>query len=313
MRENQGQFNNRFNPQLKLVSSERFTKFMKGEKVYPINMEVSPSHVCNAQCSWCFYAGTHQKSRQPGAFMPSQMLETLIEDMKKLDVKALSWTGGGEPTLHPDFPERSDQAYELGLKQGMFTNALSGIDYNPEHFDWIRVSNTNHDWNVENLEKLRERTKILGMAVNYDGDDKAVKHALDIGKFVGVDYVQVRQALALRGLVTDREPPKIDDPRLFITTYKFDDSANPHGYEQCYGFNFAPFVWSNGNVDVCGYHRTTGEPYTLGNLSAKPLKQILDEAPRSVQVRDDCQVCCKNHEINKVVDLSSKLTDKDFV
>jgi hypothetical protein len=151
------------------------------------------------------------------------------------------------------------------------------------------------------------------MAYNYTGNDEEVRNALATGKSLDVDYVQIRQALNLRGLVTNRMPPQINDPLMFITTYKFDDSANPHGYRDCTGFNFVPFIWNNGNVDVCGYMRNKGSPYTLGNVYLKPIKQIIDEAPRSVPVIPSCQVCCKNHEINKLVNDASQLKDKEFV
>jgi MoaA/NifB/PqqE/SkfB family radical SAM enzyme len=303
----------RFNPQLKLALNPRFGKFVAGEKVYPINIEVSPSNVCDAICDWCFYKGTHTKPKE-GAYMEDGMLVRLLHEMKELDVKAISWTGGGEPTLHPMFPQAVELAHELGLKQGMFTNARSprGIRYTPEHFDWIRVSNTDEDWNKDNLKELRARTKILGMAVNYDGNDEVVRHAEEVGEEIGVDYIQIRQALNLRGLVTTRLPPALTSKKAFLTTYKFDDSSNPHGYSACYGFNFVPFIWNDGSVDVCGYMKKV-PGYSLGSLKEKSLRQIIDEAPRSVPVRDICQVCCKNHEINKATNTALALEDKDFV
>jgi len=301
----------RFNPQLKLASDERFSQFLRGEKVYPINIEVSPSHTCNAKCPWCFYAGTHVKKNI--GMMNTDILVKMINDLAQLGLKALTWTGGGEPTLHPHFPDLVRLVADHNIKQGLFTNALLKPAYDPLHFEWIRVSNTDREWPVENIKWLRPRTKVLGMAYNYAGNDEEVHESLRIGKEAKVDYVQVRQALNLRGLVTDRPPPEINDPILFITKYKFDDSANPHGYTKCYGFNFVPFVWYNGNVDVCGYMNKCGAPYTLGNINFKPIKQILDEAPRHVPVVGTCQVCCKNHLINKAINEALELKDKEFV
>lgn len=301
----------RFNPQAKLAAQENFVKFLKGEKVYPVNIEISLSHTCDAVCSWCFYAGTHVK--KSAGMMEKDILIKLVKDLAELKVKAISWTGGGEPTLHPDFPELVDLAYSLGIKQGLFTNALLKAKYDPTKFEWIRVSNTNRAWNLKNIEYLRKHTKILGMAYNYAGNDDEVKESLKVGNEAKVDYVQVRQALNLRGLVTERVPPPIDDPLLFVTKYKFDNSSNPHGYSKCYGFNFVPFVWYNGNVDVCGYMNKHGAPYTLGNLNEKGIKQIFDEAPRHVPVVGTCQVCCKNHEINKLINNAIELKDPEFV
>jgi MoaA/NifB/PqqE/SkfB family radical SAM enzyme len=301
----------RFNPQLKLASDERFSKFLRGEKVYPINIEVSPSHTCNAKCPWCFYAGTHVKKNI--GMMDTAVLTKFLNDAANLGVNAITWTGGGEPTLHPDFAAMSELVHALGMKQGLFTNALLKPTYNPSLFEWIRVSNTERAWPTENIQWLRSKTRVLGMAYNYAGNDEEVHTSLRVGKEAKVDYVQIRQALNLRGLVTTRQPPAIQDPLLFITYYKFDDSPNPHGYKQCYGFNFVPFVWYNGNVDVCGYMNKCGSPYTLGNLHHKSFKEIMDEAPRSVPVVGACQVCCKNHLINKTINEALELKDKEFV
>lgn len=301
----------RFNPQAKLAAQESFIKFLKGEKVYPINIEISPSHTCTATCPWCFYAGTHVK--KSAGMMDKDILMKLIKDLRLLGLKGLSVTGGGDPSLYPHLSEAIELAYSLNIKLGMFTNALTRIDYNPSRFEWIRVSNTDHPWPIKNLEYLRKNTKVLGLAYNYAGNDDEIVEALKIGKQIGVDYVQVRQALNLRGLVTDREPPKIDDPLLFVTKYKFDDSSNPHGYSKCYGYNFTPFVWNDGDVSVCGYMKKEGYPYVLGNLHKNSIKEILDAAPIHVPVKETCQVCCKLNESNKLINNALNLKDPDFV
>jgi MoaA/NifB/PqqE/SkfB family radical SAM enzyme len=249
----------------------------------------------------------------PESILDREIALTLIKDMADLSVQAVTWTGGGEPTLHPDFPQLCATAHEAGLEQGLFTNALAPPKYDPSLFKWIRVSNTDKAWNLKNLSALRTRAKVLGMAVNYTGDHEVVHEALRVGKEIGVDYVQVRQALSLHGFVTSRPPPVIDDPLLFVTSYKFEDSANKHGYSKCYGFNFVPFIWHNGDVDVCGYHPKKGGPYTLGNLKQTRLAAILAAAPRHVPVIESCQVCCKNHEINKLVNKALDVTDINFV
>lgn len=301
----------RFNPQLKLVSHKEFSTFLEGGRVYPINVEVSPCHTCNATCPWCFYAGTHGKLSS--SVMDLEVGTQLIEDLAHVGTKAITWTGGGEPTLHPGFDGFVRRAKENGLEQGLFTNGLLMPKYDPSSFEWIRVSNTDKPWKEEVLRELRDRTEVLGIAVNYVGNDSELYEALEIGERVGVDYVQVRQALELRGLVTERRPPKIENPLLMVTDYKFDDSPNPHGYERCYGFNFVPFIWHDGDVDVCGYHRGKGGELTLGNLHEKRFPQIIDESPEYVAVRPDCQVCCKNHEINKKVNEAMELKNVNFV
>jgi len=93
----------RFNPQLKLTKHKEFSNFLNGEKIYPINVEISPCHTCNATCDWCFYAGTHEKLKN--STLDKKVGIQLLEDLILIGTKAVTWTGGGEPTLHPDFNE----------------------------------------------------------------------------------------------------------------------------------------------------------------------------------------------------------------
>jgi organic radical activating enzyme len=302
----------RFNPQVKLATHRQFHEFVAGGKVYPINYEVCPTHVCQAKCSWCFYAGTHL-SMGPDSVMDFEVATQMIKDMFHLHAKAITWSGGGEPTLHPRFRELVELAQANNLKQGLFTNGLSMPKYDPSILEWIRVSNTDRPWNVSVLKELRQRAKVLGMAINYVGDEAGVHRALEVADEVGVDYVQVRQALALRGYLVDRPPPDIQHPKLMVTKYKFEDCTQPHQYQECFGFNFVPFIWHDGDVDVCGYHRKKGHPYTLGNLHTMRLSHIMLRAPRSVPVCTTCQVCCKNHEANKLVNTALALQDVAFV
>lgn len=303
----------RFQPQSKLALSDRFIPFIKGRKVYPEHLEISICHACDAHCDFCWYAGTHLKMGPDSLMDWEKIGRKLISDFRDIGGKAISWTGGGEPTLHPDFPKFLQIGRLCRLKMGLFTNAHRKPQYDPSYLEWIRVSGTDRKWPVENIKWLRERSKAIGMALNYTGDDDAVRTALAVGHETGVDYVQVRPALKLKGLVTEREPPQIEDPLLFITEYKFSDCSQPHSYSSCYGHNFQPFIWHSGRVTVCAYHPDAGSPYTLGELTVKPLMQILDEAPRSVPVIATCQVCCRAHECNKMVNSALAAEHAEFV
>jgi len=295
----------RFAPALKLVRSKRLNQYLDGNVVMPINTELSPSGACDANCEWCFYRGEHD-----GIMIDTRKMKDLIREFKIAKIKAISWTGGGEPTLHPNFNDFVELAWECSLKQGMFTNALKKIKYNPKRFDWIRVSKTNYDWNLKNLKVLR-KCKTLGMCINYRGDDEEIRESLKIAKSVGADYLQVRPALKNKGGKVFIDAPKIKDDLLSITNYKFEDAGKNREYDTCEGFHFVPFVWQDGNVDVCAYHRHQKE-FHLGNIHEKSFIEIMKNAPESVKVRKNCQICCKNHMINKLIYNLRRLEDVDF-
>jgi len=289
----------RFEPGLKLARNKELNEYLNGEKILPINIEISPSGICNANCDWCFY-----KNKQDNQIIDTQLMLKTIKDMEFF-AKAITWTGGGEPTLHPNFKEFTKN----NLKQGLFTNGLK-VNYDPSVFEWIRVSRTDKDWPVENLKKLRE-CKALGMCINYLGDVENIEESLKIARKVKADYLQVRPALNIGNKLTFIEKPNLEDKLLLLTDYKFKGAAEEKTYTKCEGFHFVPFIWQNGDVDTCAYHQ--GNPkFNLGNLYENNLKNIMMHAPNYIKVQD-CQICCKNHEINKLISEMRKLEDVAFV
>ncbi|VVB82943.1 Uncharacterised protein [uncultured archaeon] len=315
----------RFEPGLKLARHKELGKHLLGEFVPPINIEISPSGTCDAACPWCFYRQEEATIRGlDGCLFRDSRMEGLIEEFAGMGVKSISWTGGGEPTMHPSFPRFAEMAHWAGLKQGLFTNALKIPRYNPTFFEWIRVSKTNNPWNEESLRILRQ-CKTLGLCINYRGieDDQLVKETLELVEKLDklkespthTTYLQVRPALKILGGKTIVEIPKIEHPLLKITDYKFLGSGSEREYSECEAFHFAPFIWQDGDVDVCGYHRkdklfNLGNVYSLGENGR--FKYIMKNAPKTVKVLDNCQTCCKLNAMNSMIHMMRQLQDIDF-
>ncbi len=301
----------RLAPQPKLATHPQFASFLAGQPVYPINLEISPSGVCQATCGFCFYSagelGAHRK-----VFLKTERLISLLSEAEALGIKSISWTGGGDPALHPDIGEVVDWAHFIGLEQGMFTNSLAMPRFNPHLLEWVRITMTDKPYKEACIAALRP-AKTLGFAFNYAGaqDDQYLRETLQLAERVGADYVQVRPALQFHGRTVDITPPTLEHPLLSITEYKFEEAKKRHGYDQCVAFHMLPFVWENGDLDVCAYMRKH-EGYTLGNVYDRSLKEILDEAPYSVPVHENCQVCCKLHESNLAIHHALALEDRNF-
>jgi MoaA/NifB/PqqE/SkfB family radical SAM enzyme len=302
----------RLAPQPKLALHPQFAAHMAGRRVYPVNIEISPSGVCQASCDFCFYANTGELGEHRKVFLHPGRLDIVLRDAAMLGVKSITWTGGGEPSLHPQIASAVAKASLYGLQQGMFTNALSMPRYDPYRLAWVRVTMTDKPYKPECIRPLRN-AKTLGFAFNYAGpQDRAyLIETLGLAASLNADYVQVRPALAFHGQTIDIEPPDIDHPLLHVTGYKFEDAKHKHGYATCEAYHFSPFIWEDGNLDVCAYNRKH-EGYTLGNVYNDSLKDILDRAPQSVPVHAGCQVCCKLHEMNKLIHESRRLEDVNF-
>jgi hypothetical protein len=315
----------RFEPGLKLMSHEKFGKYISGEFVSPINVEISPSGSCKANCPECFY---RQNNRQlkglDRVFFKESRMEGLVEELAGIGVKSISWTGGGNPDDHPSFPQFVEWAHWAKLQQGLFTNALEEVKYNPTFLEWIRVTQTNKPLNQEIIKTLRS-CKTLGICINYRGekDDANVKNAINLAEKLHElrespdhdTYVQVRPALKISGKKIDIKMPKIKHPLLTLTDYKFLGANSERNYKLCEAFHFEPFIWQDGDVDICGYHKKD-PAFNLGNLYSKGEKgrfrYIMENAPKTVPVREDCQVCCKLNAMNSTIEKSKLLKDINF-
>jgi Predicted Fe-S oxidoreductases len=121
---------NIFNPQAKIIAnSDRAIEFLKTGNTSPVLVEVDPSNACNHACSFCLssyihfdkYKGTETFSR---ATMPRDMLMSLCSDFVDMGVRAVNWTGGGEPTLNRHLKEAIEYCGQNNIKMGMFTNGV---------------------------------------------------------------------------------------------------------------------------------------------------------------------------------------------
>jgi len=297
----------RLAPTLKLTKHIEFSKYINGQTIFPINLEISPSGFCNASCPWCFYLKSQSKEN-----IDTQVLLKFIDLCQIFGTKAITWTGGGEPTMHPDFKKITQSLKKVD--QGLFTNALKVPEYDPSVFNWIRVSKTNLDFNIESLKKLRE-CRTVGLCINDTGtleSSNLIVKALDLVHKLNLDYLQVRPALNKSGEKTSIVAPVYKDDKLIITDYKYSEANKERIYTKCEGFHFVPFLWEDGRLDVCGYRRCE-DAYNIGNIYNDDFNKIVKLFPDYVNVTNECQICCKNHEINTLIHQVKTLEDENFV
>ncbi len=112
----------------------------------PVMAHISPINACNLTCSFCCFANREMTDR-----LPLERIKRALDSFKKIGVTGIEYTGGGEPTLHPDFEEIVRYTHKLGFKIGICTNgARIGTDpitgrKRPigkdiiKYFSWVRL------------------------------------------------------------------------------------------------------------------------------------------------------------------------------
>jgi len=185
----------------------------------PVHVQLILSDLCNQDCHFCAYRmstglsselfavgplariGTNNPKRQ----IPTDKALEIVEDCAKLGVKAIQFTGGGEPTVHPQHLEIIHRAQSLDMDTALVTNGLKLDPSSPTilALKWIRVSIDAGDaktyaqvrrvpeghwdkvWaNVEALATQYQGTLGIGFVVtleNYTGILAAAQRAKDSG------------------------------------------------------------------------------------------------------------------------------------
>jgi len=117
----------------------------------PIHVQLILSDLCNQDCHFCAYrmsAGLSNElfgtaeTHNPNRTIPTPKALEIVEDCAELGVKAIQFTGGGEPTVHPDHLRVFRRAQELGMETALVTNGVKLVASDPAilGMTWIRIS-----------------------------------------------------------------------------------------------------------------------------------------------------------------------------
>lgn len=196
----------------------------------PVHIRIKPTNICNHNCYYCAY---RKEGMQLGQDMRIQdyiakdkMLE-ICDDIVEMGVKAVTFTGGGDPLMYPYLLEAAQLLHKGGVKLAMLTNGarLYGdvAEFFAHHAVWVRISMDG--WNNASYIEYRgvkdgEYTKILqnmqdfkghagscmlSVSVNIDAQNYTHLQSLthDI-KHTGADSVK------FAGCITDNSAQKVN-------------------------------------------------------------------------------------------------------
>lgn len=138
----------------KIYSNLKFMHFFpqlealcKKQLVAPVHIRLKPTNSCNHSCNYCAY---RMKGLQLGETMqekdsiPWPKMQEFIADIAEMGVKAVTFSGGGEPLVYPMFIETVRLLAANNIKIGILSNGsrLSGetAEVIGAHATWVRIS-----------------------------------------------------------------------------------------------------------------------------------------------------------------------------
>lgn len=131
----------------------------RGLPTAPKQVQLILSDLCNQNCSFCAYrmdgytsnelfVGASEKAayghNNPKRFIPTDRALRFLDEFKEMGVLSVQFTGGGEPTVHPEHERIFARALELGLRCSLVSNGVKWsttlVNEILPKFDWVRVS-----------------------------------------------------------------------------------------------------------------------------------------------------------------------------
>lgn len=117
-----------------------------GKRLAPIYVRIKPTNFCNHKCYYCSYADNalglrDSVNRQDQ--IPWEKMQEIIADMEDMGVKAVTFSGGGEPLVYPYIVESMQKILDAGIDLSIITN---GQMLNGERAEvltkakWVRIS-----------------------------------------------------------------------------------------------------------------------------------------------------------------------------
>lgn len=312
--------------------TDRIDGLLRGERVAPVYVRIKPTNVCNQRCYYCGYAddkvfdGRVVDRRES---IPWETMKNVINELAEMKVKAVTFSGGGEPLCYHSILQTLDLVQNLGIDYSMITNgqALEGevVDY-LKHAKWIRVSfDSYHAQTYEGVRGVKTHSKVVRNIENF----ARVKEGCTLGincvvtkqnadqiydlcklvKELGVDNIKLSPILvkedeaeyhdSIKEIVSEQilhAKEQLEDENFrIVDKYTNDlllDENFRKSYNRCVIQEIFTVIAADSKVYRC-HQRAYTKPGEIGDLSKQSLKEIWysQDVIRNVREFDPCKEC----------------------
>jgi MoaA/NifB/PqqE/SkfB family radical SAM enzyme len=320
--------NNKYSD-LKIVGfPEKLESFREGRITAPVYVRVKPINRCNHDCFFCVYAQSNRKEipnteqgldhvvsqmhedMNEADVMPTAKMLEVLDDFRDMGVRAITFSGGGEPLMHKDIVMFMQRTLEYGIDLSIITNGqlLRGDRATMlAHAKWVRVSvdyTTAEQMALSRRVPLRMFDDIIDNLRNFAaikdaGCDLAVNYIIHRENYKGLvpftrllkeagvnnvrfspmwipDFMQYHEPIKDEVNSQLREAQSLVDDDFSVNS-TFDLNSNAHSperaYTRCYFMQTVPVVGADQKVYAC-HNKAYDHTGCIGSIADKRFKEL---------------------------------------
>lgn len=308
---------------------------------YPISVELTLTNVCNLDCCYCSDKELRLRQGIRQTF-DMDVLKRLFADLANGGTTGVTFEGGGEPTLYPEFGEAVKEAKKAGLAVGLITNGTVKLSEEVlKEFEWIRVS--------LDASNAKEYLELKGVDV-FEKVVSNIAHYAEYCDTVGIGYVVTKNNLSqIESLVMRlREVkaayiqmrPVVDCPELYpkdidlsylnlYQTKEFgvmingmvDNAKRGNHKLPCMANGITSVISGDGAVYLCGRLNIYQWIAPIGNINEQTFHDIWygEERKKQCEMVMDPDFCekncpqCRVSKFNQMINKMKMIKSKNFI
>lgn len=299
----------RHNAKLQSLLEERVTA--------PIYSRIKPTNTCNHHCFFCSFNPDHEyilsETIKRDDKIPREKMMEILSDFKDMGVKAIAYSGGGEPLTYPYIEETMKKTLEYDINLAIITN---GQKLNGERAElltqakWVRISldATNAEIfsetrkvpekffyelveNIENFAQKKNPKCELGINfIVHNKNSDQIYNSVRFLRDLGVNHVKITPMWLEQGFfeyhsqTKDKVLEQISKAREEISSNSFriydtyENDFNMSGvceriYSRCYIMQIVPVIAADSKVYFC-HDKAYTTSGVLGSIKNQSFKDL---------------------------------------
>ncbi|MCK5043477.1 radical SAM protein [Candidatus Pacearchaeota archaeon] len=302
---------------LKIVwHKKKLESLLKNEITAPITVRVKPTNKCNHNCFYCGYqkdkeqilSETFRKKDE----IPREKMMEILDDFNDIGVKAVTYSGGGEPLIYPYILEAMKKTIGFGIDLSIITNGQELNDEKAEilaQSEWVRISidacnaetfnrirKKPQKWfyeirdNIKNFSKIKKQDCELGInfVVNHL-NASSVYEATKYFKQLGINHIKFTPRWLQTNFHAYHQPFKqsvieqisqareLEEANFQVyDTYENDfkfAGVKERSYQRCFFMEITPVIGADCNIYDC-HDRAYTLDGKIGSIQDKSFKQV---------------------------------------